>query len=209
VIEAPKLSDIQNVFGMHEPQHMLSKLLWEIDTLITSTSVWTKSEGFPVPIFAAFNTAVTAWHITDWLWHSHADTRSLLAKRFKISFNEGTPSGLRAGLKRFQEAVAVDSRPLYICREIANGSKHMRNTTIDPNVKAIAQWNPVIEGVGLVKPGDLVLSLTISNGADQRDAARWFIDAFGYWEQLFTNEKLVTSKATLPDTIIRAAVAAA
>jgi hypothetical protein len=48
------------------------------------------------------------------------------------------------------------------------------------------------------------MSLMIADGAVQKDAVRWFIDAFGYWENLFTNEKLIAAKLRLPDKIIRA-----
>jgi len=80
----------------------------------------------------------------------------------------------------------------------------MRITKNDPNVRAIAQWDPAFEAVGLVEPGDLVLSLMIADGADQRGAVKWFIAAFAYWEQLFLSEQLVTAKARLPDKTIRA-----
>lgn len=203
MVEAPKQSDIQNVFAMNEPLHMITKLMWELENLTKSMSVWTDNRGIPVPIFIAFNTAVTAWHITDWLWQSNPQTRAVLAKRYDFSFNEWKPKDLRAALKRFQNAVAQDSRPLHICREIANGSKHMRTDKVDPKVKAVARWDPVVEGVGLVKPGDLVVSLTVLDGEQSHDAARLFIEAFGYWEQLLTKEKLMVGKTRLPDTIIR------
>jgi len=48
--EIPKPSDIQNVFALNKPQHMLSKLLWEIDSLSKSLSVWTKRSEFPEPL---------------------------------------------------------------------------------------------------------------------------------------------------------------
>jgi hypothetical protein len=46
---------------------MMEKLAWELLTLMDSNSVWTDNYGQPVPIVAAFNAAVTAWHISDWL----------------------------------------------------------------------------------------------------------------------------------------------
>jgi hypothetical protein len=61
-LKAPVPSPIENVFAMSEPQHMLSKLLWEIDALTQSQSVWVDNETFPTPIFRAWNAAVTAWH---------------------------------------------------------------------------------------------------------------------------------------------------
>ena len=58
--EIPKPSDIKNVFALNEPQHMVSKLLWEIDSFSRSLSVWTKSDGFPEPLFIVWNAAITA-----------------------------------------------------------------------------------------------------------------------------------------------------
>jgi hypothetical protein len=74
---------------------------------------------------------------------------------------------------------------------------------VEPGLKALAKWDPVVEGVGLVKPGDLKMSLIVSDGAKEQDAVLWFIDAFGYWERLFTTEKLFGSQGRLPDKIIR------
>jgi hypothetical protein len=88
-------------------------------------SVWVDNEEFPVAIFIAFNAVVTAWHITDWLWQSSSERRVALAKRYNFAYAE-TETGIRKGLERFQNAVVEDCRALYVCREIANGSKHMR-----------------------------------------------------------------------------------
>ena len=43
--EPPKPSDIPNVFGLNEPQHMLSKLYFEIMKLMDSLSAWDKEQG--------------------------------------------------------------------------------------------------------------------------------------------------------------------
>ena len=137
MVKAPKPSDIPNVFAMNEPQHMWVKLAWELQHLTDCMSVWEDNGGYPEPIFR-INTAVTAWHISDWLWQSSAETRLILKKRFGVSSKE-TPSGIKKGLKRFQEAVAADSRALYVCREIANGSKHMRLAKPDPAIKTLAK----------------------------------------------------------------------
>jgi hypothetical protein len=112
---------------------------------------------------------VTAWHISDWLWQSNAKNRTLLKKRFGFTSKE-TKKGLRDGLSKFQRSVAGQNRALHVCRQIANGSKHMRLEKADPNIKAVATWDPVAEGVGVVKRGDLVMSLWISDGEDRRDA---------------------------------------
>jgi hypothetical protein len=204
VIEPPKPSDITNVFGLGEPQHMVSKLYFEIMKLLDSMSVWTERKEFPEPLFIAFNTAVTAWHITDWLWESRESTRALMKCRFHFDYNEWSFRGRNAGFDRFQTAVVNDCRPLYICREIANASKHMRRRKSDPKIKAIAAWHPAVESVGHVKAGDLVMSLTIIDGETQHDAQKLFIDAAGYWENLLRAENLITAENRLPDKIIKA-----
>jgi hypothetical protein len=201
--EIPKPSDIQNVFALNKPQHMLSKLLWEIDSLSRSLSVWTKRTEFPTPLFIVWNAAVTAWHITDWLWQSNPEIRAILTRRYKLKFVEGSKNALRDGLEEFQDAVAIENRFLYVCREIANGSKHMRKNKIDPDVTAEARWSLAIEGAGHVSPGDLMLELYIRDGDHEEDANRWFIQAFGYWEEVFTQEKLISAQNRLPDKIIK------
>lgn len=201
--EVPKPSEIKNVFAMNEPQHMVSKLLWEIGELNSSQSVWEENGSFPTPIFQAWNTAVTAWHITDWLWASRTEIRSILANEFGFQYEE-TAAGIRKGLERFQDAVAAKERALYVCREIANGSKHMRRKKSDPSVEAKAIWRKAIEGAGLVVPGDLLLSLEITDGNETYDAVKWFIDAFGYWEVLFRKHGWISAGDRLPDKIIKA-----
>ncbi len=164
--------------------------------------VWTKKTEFPTPLFIVWNAVVTAWHITDWLWQSNPEIREILARRYKLKFMEGSKTALREGLEEFQDAVAKDSRFLYVCREIANGSKHMRKNKIDPDITALARWSPVIEGAGHVVPGDFTLGLVIIDGDLEEGAERWLIQAFGYWEQVFTQEDLISVQNRLPDKVI-------
>lgn len=203
-MDVPKSSDIQNVFALNKPQHMLSKLLWEIDCLSRSLSVWTKRSEFPEPLFIVWNAIVTAWHITDWLWQSSPEIRVILSRRYNLKFAETSKNALREGLDSFQEAVARDCRFLYVCREIANGSKHMRKSKLDPDIRAEARWSMAIESGGHVKNGDWILSLFVVDGEHEEPAERWLIQAFGYWEELFTQQKLVAVENRLPDKVIKA-----
>jgi hypothetical protein len=102
-----------------------------------------------------------------------------------------------------------DCRALYVCREIANGSKHMRRKKADPDVKAKAEWHEAWEKVGVVKVGDYVMSMTITDGIETLDPIRWFIAAFGYWENLFRAENWIKNEKRLPDKIIRVPTATA
>ena len=45
-----------------------------------------------------------------------------MKQRFKFDYNEWSFRGRNTGFDRFQKAVVKESRPLYICREIANAS---------------------------------------------------------------------------------------
>src|SRR5438046_8637730 len=110
---------------------MFDEHAWELERMMNAGSVWTNNNGKPAAIYAAFNTSVTAWHISDWLWHSSLEARDKLKKRFKLNFTEGTKNQHKVGLERFQEAIVQECRPLAICREIANGSKHMRTGKVD------------------------------------------------------------------------------
>jgi hypothetical protein len=165
--EAPAPSDISNVFGMNEPQHMLTKMYVELNDLQNSLSIWDKNEPYPKPLFIAYNVAVTAWHMTDWLWMSSLETRALLAKLYDIHYFE-TPTGIGSGLARFQDKVADACRPLYICREIANGSKHLRRKKSDPKIQALIDWQPAPADIGEAKAGDMVMNLVIVDDGKKR-----------------------------------------
>ena len=93
---------------------------------------------------------------------------------------------------------------LRVCREIANGSKHMRKNKVDPNIKAQAVWAKVVDGAGFAKPGDLVMSLRVSHNGKEVDAELAFIEAFGFWEKLMTELGVFTIEARLPDKIMKA-----
>jgi hypothetical protein len=197
----PEPSSISNVFGLDNPQHLYVKLAVELNQFMTAQSVCSKNEPYPEALFVGFNVAITAWHITDWLWMSDITNRQKVAKSYGVSYNE-TPSGIEKGLERFQSAIVSDCRALYICREIANGSKHMKKKKPDLKIKAIAEWHPAIEAVGLAKEGDLVMSLSIYDDQQKIDATKLFIDAFGYWERLMQREGFFTDKGILPQKII-------
>ncbi|RJF70203.1 hypothetical protein [Rhodopseudomonas palustris] len=195
-------SDISNVFGMNHPQQMYVKLGWELNALMRSMSVWKDNEAAPEALFHAFNTAITAWHISDWLWQYQPDARSRIATKFEFVFEE-TPTGIKRGLERFQDAVVLHCDELRVCREVATGSKHMRKTKTDPNIKAQAVWSKVVDPAGFAKPGDLVMSLRIKNKDKETDAELAFIEVFSFWERLMTELGIFTRDAKLLDKIIK------
>jgi hypothetical protein len=80
----------------------------------------------------------------------------------------------------------------------------MRKSKLDPDIRAEARWSMAIESGGHVKNGDWILSLFVVDGEHEEPAERWLIQAFGYWEELFTQQKLVAVENRLPDKVIKA-----
>jgi hypothetical protein len=58
------------VFGLAMPHHMLMKLRWEVWQLRSVLAKPCQPDAVVEPAYHAFNCAVTAWHVTDWIWQS-------------------------------------------------------------------------------------------------------------------------------------------
>ena len=88
-----------SVFALATPQHMLTKLAWEIRQLRESLSPNDSGFVWPlVPAYHAYNSAVTAWHLVDWVWcTADQESRAQIAEKFQFDI----PSAARKGLERF------------------------------------------------------------------------------------------------------------
>jgi hypothetical protein len=97
--------------GLDSPTDLLAKLNWEIVQL-----------GLPVDLeavasYRAFNCAVTAWSISDWVWNAaSADLR----KRLRAE----SPKPEASDAECFASLLREQCRELAICQQLANGSKH-------------------------------------------------------------------------------------
>lgn len=88
------------VFDLTSPNHMLQKLRWETDLIKLMLPTDTKV------VFAAFNAAATAWHLTEWVTDSsnnYAPTMSAAA---------------------YRQDVTTRCPELETCRQISVGWKH-------------------------------------------------------------------------------------
>jgi hypothetical protein len=123
----------QKTFELHDSRDMLEKLQWELDNLFLR-----QRHDIKVCQYHAFNCAVTAWHVTDWLWH---DMSSALRSALQLNRFED-----------FQAYVCKACPALNLCRQIANGSKHcLVERKPDPTISAVISdgegndyGNPVI-----------------------------------------------------------------
>ncbi|WP_441268107.1 hypothetical protein AB7G19_22405 [Bradyrhizobium sp. 215_C5_N1_1] len=97
--------------GLERPLDLLAKLDWEIEQL-----------GLPpdqevVASYRAFNCAVTAWSICDWVWNFATPD---LRERFRAQ----SPNPDAKGSEPLASLLRERSRELAICQQLANGSKH-------------------------------------------------------------------------------------
>ena len=140
--DLPELPD--QVFMLATPAHMLTKLHWEIYSLRKALSEKPEHIGHThAPAYCAFNCAVTAWHLADWVWKAASEVQ-----RVDILRLLGMPAGNdRKDFGKFQTAIRSRSRALHICRQLATGSKHMTVTHYpDPNVRAEMRWETEAHG---------------------------------------------------------------
>jgi hypothetical protein len=168
-----------SVFMLASPNHMLGKLAWEITEL--GKSLGFEKNRFPKrhPAYHAYNCAITAWHLCDWTWQAcNSDQREFLANKYDLS----NVSDDRK-FEKFCDAISDECQELQICRQIANGSKHMklRRTA---TVKASAEWVRVSEPAGQLRPGDLMMDLRVTDGEKEITADWLFTRAFSFWEGL-------------------------
>ena len=161
-----------NAFSLSMPTHMLFKLHWEIANLKRAVKQSDALDAWRAPAFHAYNCAVTAWHCADWTWEFPDDAgRHDLAETFEFELSKSA----KGNADRFFEVVCKQSREIYICRQIANGSKHMKLRTSDKSVRVRNGW----------KSGPFALAPSIMDGETERFASEVFEGAAKYWENLF------------------------
>ena len=101
----------QKAFELRNAGDILEKLRWELNNLFRR-----QRHDVIVCQYHAFNCAVTAWHVTDWLWQ---DLPSEL--RAEIELAAGVPIKC---LGDFQNYVRLQCSALNLCYEISRGAKH-------------------------------------------------------------------------------------
>lgn len=173
--------DLPKVFVLTTPQHWMRKLYWEIAGFTQAEETQGEIFGYQVLGYWAANCAITAWHMTDWVWASSSvsEQRALMEDN---NFSGNT-------LRNFQTSIRANSRDLHYCREIANGSKHFQITraNADAEVQAQRNWSVKPAVVGELRAGEplaqYVMELAIVDGAETKLARHVFQDAFDYWDR--------------------------
>jgi hypothetical protein len=160
--------------GLDSPTDLLAKLRWEIVQL-----------GLPideqaVASYRAFNCAVTAWSISDWVWKSaSADLRRRLrAESPKPDANDA---------ECFASLLRQQSRELAICQQLANGSKHF---VLDKyNDKTVSSYRTASVSFFLSDTGEEHIEHThgvfVETGTHVYSDLGLFTRAHDYWRKFF------------------------
>jgi hypothetical protein len=180
-------SPANQVFMLASPAHVLTKLHWEIYGLRKALSEEPEHLGHVhAPSYCAFNCAVTAWHLADWVWEAAPPSRraEILAD-LDVEVRGQVPPGLT----QFQNGLRDRSRALRICRQIATGSKHMIvRSHPDPDVRAEMRWEREPARAGKMRAGDALAifrcQLVISDQGAEQSAIDVFEIAYRDWERL-------------------------
>jgi hypothetical protein len=182
--EPPKL---QEVFLLATPGHMLQKLFWEVRQFKTSLADTDGVLPNVDPCYSAFNYAITALHCADWAWSAAGpESKDYLGNTFSFSVTGND----REDLLAFSDALGKQNRDFYICRQIANGSKHMRRGPRPHSVHAALEFTQWSDDPQRVRLFDLV----IRDGDKIFSAAEIFHRMAEFWEQLYRNVGFLEDK---------------
>jgi len=154
------LPGIPQTFAIESAQDMAEKLNWEVEAYREEADLQPK-------LWRAFNCAVTAWHISDWLWKERQ------AANLPVS-----------EVSMFQAKMQAQSRYLRMCKHIATASKHSGvDRRPDPTIQVIVRAKGDHE--------DLTISETdhtrhweiiISDAIGEADALEVFLGAQQFWD---------------------------
>ena len=162
-----------HVFRMRSPHDIFRKLYREKQRFEKATL---DEEGRADQVDAAINFAMTAWHMTDWVWGQYQQE---LCEFFDVS-----------ELPKFQDKMRRQCSELAVCDVIANAAKHggtAHKKKDRPDVETILVAHPVANdaaGVELVAVlADRQWSLNIRVNGTPKDPITLFNRVFLFWHK--------------------------
>jgi hypothetical protein len=150
-------------FSFENSVDLVRKLDWKIVRILHATP----RDIIDMKCFA-FNAAVTAWQVTDWVFDD-------------MTADQKQSRGI-SSLTDFQKLVSSECRALHLCQWTAAASKHrvVTNRYHDPKVVTAVRSAPVASGHF---PN---WELVIIDGNIERDACDVFEEARMYWYRFLT-----------------------
>jgi hypothetical protein len=156
------LPGVPQTFAVEDARDLANKLWWEIEA-------FRKEECLDHKLWRAFNCAVTAWHITDWLWKERCTDGQNVGK-----------------LRQFQKAIQDQCKELRLCKHIANASKH---GGVDPDrgydaaIQVIVRWAKETPVAFKDIEQSQHWEIMISDHGHECDALHVFYKALEFWER--------------------------
>ena len=174
-----------HVFRMRSVHDIFRKLYRERQRFGKAGS---DNEGRRDQVDAAINFAITAWHMTDWVWDQH---QHQLCKSFEVS-----------KISEFQNEMRRQFPDLAICDVIANAAKHggtAHKKKDRPDVETILVAHPVANdaaGVELIAVlADRQWSLKIRVNGKPKDPLELFNRVFFFWHK-FIQQHCIAKKSS-------------
>lgn len=167
----------QKSFELHDSRDMLEKLRWELNNLFRRQRI-----DIAACKYHAFNCAVTAWHVTDWLWQDISSSPELKTKMQEKNKESWSECG------EFQLYVRKSCPALRRCYQIATGSKHcLMKRKPDPNISAV-----ISDGQGYDYGNPMIVEGDTHHMADKvfYEALFWFEAFLRDWN-IFPEEPFV------------------
>jgi hypothetical protein len=169
---------VNAVFGLRSAQHLFKKLVWEHEHFRHAMAADNYRYPDPSPIYWAFNCAVTAWHLVDWIWADATDEqKAKLASTYGFNQADGRDAFAKALLDLVPELAA--------CSDIANGSKHFKLTRPKTSVEAETNFAVVVDPAmtGLSR-GDYLLAMHVWLPGRNMTAGYFFDTLLAFWHDL-------------------------
>jgi hypothetical protein len=163
--------------GLHSAEDLLRKLRWEVGEMEHKIG---KVPDNQVEAYHAFNAAVTAWHICDWVWET-------APMELRARFKRDSPEPSAKGVRLLAALVCEQCRELYLCRHLATGAKHFRVDQFnDPGVTATLE-----AAIDIFESGTGEVRFVSGSGVFVNDEGRQhsglglFNRALHYWKSFF------------------------
>jgi hypothetical protein len=116
-------------FGLQTPRDLLEKLQWECEQAGLYRPRSTAERAYH-----AFNAAVTAWHICDWIWETASE-------QAKDKFRSISPEPKKDGVRPLQALVTAECRELAIVEnsQLAQSISLSVSILTRPSIRSVCQ----------------------------------------------------------------------
>lgn len=177
-------------FGLKWPRDLLAKLEYDIGRLRSARSTDDVK-------YAAFDCAVDAWHMTDWVLAAVDDQRHLeLCGEVRLHAQAAV---------RFSEKQAERLPILKFCRDIANGVKHFalrpkhRLDNVATSANISIRLKSAEDGIAVASASPI--AQLIVDGT-RYNAVEFFDDAYSQWSD-FLKEEGLRQRSSMTTTVLR------